>query len=223
MRTPHALQTDISSAASDDDECVLFNPTQHWHPHPQCSTPRPSNRLLMWSVAVVLVACATCFAAWHSGTAPTVKARSVASRPVRFSHLPTQAFLGNSLLGRSGFLASLSLIFLSEIGDKTFFIAALMAMKLGQAVAFSGTMAALSVMSVVSVAIGFVCKNVPSLVQTSAPVGEYLGVALLLYFGVKSLKVSDGVDVVRKGDLCLCHYCGLRWVVRGKWNALETV
>lgn len=103
----------------------------------------------------------------------------------------TQAFLGNSLLGRSGFLASLSLIFLSEIGDKTFFIAALMAMKLGQLVAFSGTMAALSVMSVVSVAIGFVCKNVPSLVQTSAPIGEYLGVALLLYFGVRSLKVRD--------------------------------
>ncbi len=71
-----------------------------------------------------------------------------------------------------------------------------MAMKLGQMVAFTGTMAALSVMSVVSVAIGFVCKNVPSLVQTSAPVGEYLGVALLLYFGFKSLKVGVGEGAV---------------------------
>jgi hypothetical protein len=35
-------------------------------------------------------------------------------------------------LGRSGFAAAFSLIFLSEIGDKTFFIAALLAMRLGR-------------------------------------------------------------------------------------------
>jgi putative Ca2+/H+ antiporter (TMEM165/GDT1 family) len=38
-------------------------------------------------------------------------------------------------LGRSGFLAAFSLIFLSEMGDKTFFIAALLAMRLGKWVA----------------------------------------------------------------------------------------
>lgn len=70
MRIPHALQTDISSAAPDeDDECVAL---LHLYANPT-TLPRPSNRLLMWSVAVVLVACATCFAIWHSGAAPTVK------------------------------------------------------------------------------------------------------------------------------------------------------
>lgn len=89
-----------------------------------------------------------------------------------------------------------------------------MAMKLGQVVAFTGTMAALSVMSVVSVAIGFVCKNVPSLVQTSAPIGEYLGVALLLYFGFKSLKVrvcKSCAKVVQGAHACMGVFVG-GWV-----------
>ena len=41
----------------------------------------------------------------------------------------SQEWAAQSVLGRSGFLAAFSLIFLSEIGDKTFFIAALLAMK----------------------------------------------------------------------------------------------
>ena len=45
---------------------------------------------------------------------------------------PPQDLLVNGPLGKSGFLAAFSLIFLSEIGDKTFFIAALLAMKLGK-------------------------------------------------------------------------------------------
>lgn len=40
-----------------------------------------------------------------------------------------QDWAANSALGKSGFLAAFALIFLSEIGDKTFFIAALLAMK----------------------------------------------------------------------------------------------
>jgi putative Ca2+/H+ antiporter (TMEM165/GDT1 family) len=41
-----------------------------------------------------------------------------------------------------------SLIFLSELGDKTFFIAALLAMRLGKWVSFFGSVAALSAMTV---------------------------------------------------------------------------
>jgi hypothetical protein len=37
-------------------------------------------------------------------------------------------------LAKSGFTAAFALIFVSEIGDKTFFIAALLAMRLGRAV-----------------------------------------------------------------------------------------
>ena len=42
---------------------------------------------------------------------------------------PLQEWAAQSVLGRSGFLAAFALIFLSEIGDKTFFLAALLAMK----------------------------------------------------------------------------------------------
>lgn len=54
-------------------------------------------------------------------------------RPRPSPHTPApQAYLLDGPLGRSGFLAAFSLIFLSEMGDKTFFIAALLAMRLGR-------------------------------------------------------------------------------------------
>ena len=76
------------------------------------------------------------------------------------SVLLAQDVLVNGPLGRSGFLAAFSLIFLSEIGDKTFFIAALLAMKLGKWVSFLGSLTSLSVMTVISVVIGVVFSRV---------------------------------------------------------------
>eukprot|EP00877_Chromochloris_zofingiensis_P014335 jgi/Chrzof1/9155/Cz03g38020.t1 len=96
----------------------------------------------------------------------------------------------NGPLGKSGFLAAFSLIFLSEIGDKTFFIAALLAMKLGRWVSFIGSVTALSVMTVISVGIGAAFARVPEALKSSIPIGEIAGVALLVFFGWKSLKAS---------------------------------
>lgn len=42
---------------------------------------------------------------------------------------PAQEYVKNSAVAKSGALAAFALIFVSEIGDKTFFIAALLAMK----------------------------------------------------------------------------------------------
>lgn len=72
----------------------------------------------------------------------------------------SQDVLINGPLGKSGFLAAFSLIFLSEIGDKTFFIAALLAMKLGRWVAFLGSVSSLAVMTLISVSIGAVFSRV---------------------------------------------------------------
>lgn len=66
----------------------------------------------------------------------------------------------NGPLGRSGFLAAFSLIFLSEIGDKTFFIAALLAAKLGKWISFAGSVSSLSLMTIISVTIGAVFSRV---------------------------------------------------------------
>jgi putative Ca2+/H+ antiporter (TMEM165/GDT1 family) len=51
-------------------------------------------------------------------------------------------------------LQAFSLVFVSEIGDKTFFIAGLLAMKTSRLISFTGSMAALTVMTIISVVIG---------------------------------------------------------------------
>ena len=86
-----------------------------------------------------------------------------------------------------GFSAAFSLIFVSELGDKTFFIAAILAMKLGKEVALVGASTALGVMSVISVVIGRLFRQLPSFMDTSLPLGEYLAVALMVLFGCQSL------------------------------------
>ncbi|EPS74282.1 hypothetical protein M569_00473, partial [Genlisea aurea] len=91
-------------------------------------------------------------------------------------------------LAKSGFTAAFSLIFISEIGDKTFFIAALLAMQYDKLLVLLGSMAALSLMTVLSVVIGRIFQSVPAQFQTTLPVGEYAAVALLLFFGIKSIK-----------------------------------
>jgi putative Ca2+/H+ antiporter (TMEM165/GDT1 family) len=97
-------------------------------------------------------------------------------------------FLSSSVLAKSGFFAAFSLIFASEIGDKTFFIAALLAMRCGKMISFIGSTAALAVMTVISVAIGYAVKSVPSAVKSSEVYGQWAGAALLLYFGVRTLR-----------------------------------
>lgn len=90
-------------------------------------------------------------------------------------------------LSKSGFFASLSLIFASEIGDKTFFIAALLAMRYGRILSLLGSVSSLSLMTVISVIIGYAVQRVPTVVESSEIVGKYLSAASLLYFGLKSL------------------------------------
>ncbi|XP_021896902.1 protein PAM71-homolog, chloroplastic isoform X1 [Carica papaya] len=105
-------------------------------------------------------------------------------------------------IAKSGFTAAFSLIFVSEIGDKTFFIAALLAMQYEKALVLLGSMAALSLMTILSVIIGRIFQSVPAQFQTTLPIGEYAAVALLLFFGLKSIK--DAWDLpssdVKRGE-----------------------
>uniref|UniRef100_A0A803Q4B4 GDT1 family protein n=1 Tax=Cannabis sativa TaxID=3483 RepID=A0A803Q4B4_CANSA len=91
-------------------------------------------------------------------------------------------------IAKSGFTAAFSLIFVSEIGDKTFFIAALLAMQYEKGLVLLGSMGALSLMTVLSVVIGRLFHSVPAQFQTTLPIGEYAAVTLLLFFGIKALK-----------------------------------
>ncbi|KAF3497398.1 hypothetical protein DY000_02053668 [Brassica cretica] len=92
-------------------------------------------------------------------------------------------------VAKSGFTAAFSLIFVSEIGDKTFFIAALLAMQYEKTLkVLLGSMGALSLMTILSVVIGKVFQSVPAQFQTTLPIGEYAAIALLMFFGLKSIK-----------------------------------
>ncbi|XP_042065141.1 protein PAM71-homolog, chloroplastic-like isoform X2 [Salvia splendens] len=91
-------------------------------------------------------------------------------------------------LAKSGFTAAFSLIFVSEIGDKTFFIAALLAMQYDKLLVLLGSVGALSLMTVLSVIIGRIFHSVPAQFQTTLPIGEYAAVTLLVFFGLKAIK-----------------------------------
>jgi hypothetical protein len=56
----------------------------------------------------------------------------------------------NDLGFTHAFIASLSVIIVSELGDKTFFIAAIMAMRHSRVVVFTGAILALIVMTIIS-------------------------------------------------------------------------
>lgn len=89
---------------------------------------------------------------------------------------------------KAGFISAFSIVFISELGDKTFFIAALLAMKRSKLIVLTGAVGALSVMTIISVAVGVVFQKVPAVCGSSSlPIGEYLGAALLVYFGIRNI------------------------------------
>lgn len=83
------------------------------------------------------------------------------------------------------------MIIVSEIGDKTFLIAAIMAMKHSRLLIFSAAICALAVMSILSAFLGHAVPNLIPEVYT-----HYAAALLFLIFGIKM--VADGIAM--KGD-----------------------
>ena len=65
----------------------------------------------------------------------------------------------------------------------------LVAEQVGKLISFLGSTAALGLMTVISVLIGYCFKSVPDALKSSVPIGQYLSVACMLYFGVRTIKV----------------------------------
>src|SRR5690349_8718459 len=80
------------------------------------------------------------------------------------------------------FLASLSVILVSEIGDKTFFIAAIMAMRNPRWTVFSAAISALIIMTLLSVFLGMATTVIPRTFT------HYASIVLFVIFGLKMLK-----------------------------------
>ncbi|KAI0020609.1 hypothetical protein F4780DRAFT_355110 [Xylariomycetidae sp. FL0641] len=114
---------------------------------------------------------------------------SKASEPT--TEAPGQAGEGNEgiIQPLHSFMLSLTMILFSEVGDKTFLVAALMAMKHDRMVVFSAAFGALLVMTVLSAVLG---HTVPALIPKR--VTAFLAAGLFLVFGVKMLREGMAMD-----------------------------
>lgn len=88
-----------------------------------------------------------------------------------------------------GLFASFSAIIATEIGDKTFFIAAILSMKNDRMAVFGGAILALIIMTILSTMMGLV---LPALIPKKYT--HIIGGILFLYFGVKLLLDSRGME-----------------------------
>ena len=84
--------------------------------------------------------------------------------------------------GSEAFVQAVLMIFATEIGDKTFFIAAIMAMRHSRVLVLTGALSALWVMTVMSVVIGFA---LPHLIPDTWT--HYAAAGLFAYFGLRLL------------------------------------
>ncbi|AES94003.2 putative Gdt1 family protein [Medicago truncatula] len=105
----------------------------------------------------------------------------------------------------TGFASAFLLIFFSELGDKTFFIAALLAARNSASVVFVGTFGALAAMTVISVALGRTFHYVDELLpfrfgETDLPIDDIAAVCLLVYFGVSTLLDASSSDSQKSDD-----------------------
>lgn len=85
------------------------------------------------------------------------------------------------------FIASISVILVSEIGDKTFFIAAIMSMTNPRLIVFGGAIFALIIMTILSAVFGIAATIIPRVYT------YYGSVVLFFIFGLKMLK--DGYSM----------------------------
>ncbi|KAF5736672.1 GDT1-like protein 2 chloroplastic isoform X1 [Tripterygium wilfordii] len=178
-----------------EDQMSLYS-----HPTSDNSSERKPLRQIPYpvTIALVLVGCALVFSL------------------IAFVKGGPSAIL--AAISKSGLAAAFSLIFVSEIGDKTFFIAALLAMQYEKGLVLLGSMGALSLMTILSVVIGRIFHSVPAQFQTTLPIGEYAAVTLLLFFGLKSIK--DAWDLpsneVNKNSPGLDEYAEAEELVKEK-------
>ena len=137
------------------------------------------------------------------GMAPVMAVDMVTTTTTTTTTLLAQSWYAS--LASTGFYQAFSLVFLSEIGDKTFFIAGLLAMKTNRLVSFLGSISALIVMTLLSVLIGQVFHIVPTFgggggILEGIPLDDIAAALAFAFFGVKILKealeMEEGTSIM---------------------------
>jgi putative Ca2+/H+ antiporter (TMEM165/GDT1 family) len=120
-----------------------------------------------------------------SGSAPGSRAmrrrRGGGKVPEKFAKIVTNLELTTASFW-SAFFNSISMIIVTELGDKTFFIAAILAMRQDRWSVYLGAVGALALMTVLSVVIGFALPQVLPRKYT-----HFVAALLFLYFGIRLL------------------------------------
>ncbi|MEA5567837.1 TMEM165/GDT1 family protein [Anabaena sp. UHCC 0399] len=96
----------------------------------------------------------------------------------------------------TAFTAGLLLITVSELGDKTFFIAMILAMRHSRRLVFIGVVAALAAMTILSVLFGQVASRLPKVYT------HYAVIVLFFAFGIKLLyQASKMTAAAEQGEM----------------------
>ncbi|XP_040274785.1 transmembrane protein 165 [Bufo bufo] len=111
------------------------------------------------------------------------------ARPEKIPSQPPAVHVGNADLSSTSnlgfihaFVAAISVIIVSELGDKTFFIAAIMAMRYNRLTVLTGAMLALGLMTCLSVLFGYATTVIPRVYT------YYVSTALFAIFGIRMLR-----------------------------------
>ncbi len=103
----------------------------------------------------------------------------------------------------SAFIAGLLLITVSELGDKTFFIAAILSMRYSKRLVFIGAVAALAIMTMLSVLVGQVASFLPGRVIQLAEVGLFTLFGLKLLYDASRMSPKAGMAECEEAEAAI--------------------
>jgi Ca2+/H+ antiporter, TMEM165/GDT1 family len=100
----------------------------------------------------------------------------------------------------TAFTAGLLLTTVSELGDKTFFIAAILAMRHSRRVVFAGAIAALALMTVLSVMLGQLLSFLPQYYVTWAAILLFVGFGLKLLYDASRMGRRSAAESCQEAE-----------------------
>lgn len=100
----------------------------------------------------------------------------------------------------SAFTAGLLLITVSELGDKTFFVAVILAMRHSRRWVFAGVAAALAAMTVLSVLIGQAASLLPQKYIQFAEIALFLGFGIKLLYDAARMPAKTECDEIKEAE-----------------------
>lgn len=108
----------------------------------------------------------------------------------------------------TAFTAGLLLITVSELGDKTFFIAAILAMRHSRRLVFAGAIAALAAMTILSVLVGQLASFFPQHYVRYVEIALFAGFGLKLLYDASQMpaessgeEVQEAIETVNQAEL----------------------